>query len=248
MLFKGIMERFFGWKILLEIPESKITVAKRRSDRVLLYTNVIYSKLDDRSIYTHSYWDYLSVLATLYRKPGVLVLGLAGGAVPYQISKLLGGKASIDAVEIDRNMVRAMRVFLPERIKAKIVLADGYEYAKRARKRYDLIILDIFKGLDIPKRFMRQDFIDRLHGMLTKDGILAINYTFRHAGMRRPGFTRRLRKRFTMYTLSEPRLFGNCIFVCSKGMSKAQITGRMARNLKRDGENSFIFDAYGKMA
>ncbi len=247
MLFKGIMERFFGWGVLLEIPESKITVVKRRDDRILLYTNIIYSKLNDRSIYTHSYWDYLTVLAALRMKMRVLVLGLAGGAIPYQMNKLFGGRVSIDAVDVDKNMVKAMKVFLPEKLKANIFIKDGYDYVKKSKKKYDLVILDMFKDLDIPKKFMSQDFIDRLYAMLNDEGVLAVNYVFKHAGMRQYGFRRRLRKRFMMYTVNEPRLFGNKIFVCAKNMSKEQLVRRIETHFKKTDENSFIFDGYHGM-
>ena len=247
MLLKGLMERFFGWRVLLEIPESKITVVKRRDDRILLYTNIIYSKLSDRSIYTRSYWDYLTVLAALHRNTKALVLGLAGGTVPYQMNKLFGGRVSIDAVEVDRNMVKAMQVFLPERLRANVIIEDGYDYVKRSRKRYDLIILDMFKDLDVPRKFMGQDFIDRVYAMLDGDGVLAINYVFKHSGMRQYGFKRRLRKRFRMYTISEPRLFGNHIFICSKKLDREEITQRISRNFKENKENSFIFKGYREM-
>lgn len=247
MLLKGLMERFFGWRVILEIPGSKITVVKRRDDRILLYTNIIYSKLNDRSIYTHSYWDYLTVLAALRTRMRVLVLGLAGGTVPYQMNKLFNGKVSIDAVDIDKDMVRAMKVFLPEKLRANVFIEDGYDYVKRSKKKYDLVILDMFKDLDIPKKFMGQDFIDRLYSMLNDDGVLAVNYVFKHSGMRQYGFRRRLRKRFMVYTVSEPRLFGNKIFVCAKSMSKEQLIGRIGAHFKKTDENSFIFDGYNGM-
>lgn len=247
MLLRGIMERFFGWKILIEIPESKITVVKRKDDRILLYSNIIYSKLSDRSIYTRSYWDYLTALAALHENTRVLVLGLAGGTVPYQINKLFNGKVSIDAVEVDRNMVKAMRAFLPERLKARVIVEDGYDYVKRRGRKYDLVILDMFKDLDIPKKFMGKDFIDRVYAMLSDDGVLAVNYVFKHSGMRKYGFKRRLGKRFIMYTISEPRLFGNKIFVCSKRLSKEAMLKRMEQRLPESKENEHIYDGYRKM-
>jgi len=247
VLLKSLMERFFGWKVLIEIPESKITVVKRKDDRILLYSNVIYSKLSDNSIYTHSYWDYLTALAAPHNVTRVLVLGLAGGTVPYQINKLFDGKASIDAVDVDRNMVKAMRVFLPERLKAKVIVEDGYDYVKRSSGMYDLVIFDMFKDLDIPKKFMSQDFIDRVYAMLSDDGVLAVNYVFKHSGMRQYGFKRRLGKRFIMYTISEPRLFGNRIFVCSKRLSKEMIIERMKQGLPEGKDNEHIYDGYRKM-
>ena len=120
------MESLFGWKVLLEIKEGRIDVVQRKDDRVVLSQNYVYSKLSDGSIYTHSYWDYFIPMAALNKRSRVLVLGLAGGTIPYQMNVLFGKRARIDAVERDRNMVRASKAFLPKRLNAKIIIGDGF--------------------------------------------------------------------------------------------------------------------------
>ncbi len=241
------MGSIFGWKVLLEIKESGITVVKRRNDRIMLSGNIIYSRLKDSTIYTNGYWDYFLPLAALHKRSNVLVLGLGGGTTPYQMNKLFDGRVSIEAVDIDKNTIRAMEAFLPKRPRVKITIGDAYEYVRNAPTKYDLIVLDIFKKLDVPKEFLSQSFIDYAYSALKPDGILAVNYVFENSGMRQFGFKKRLRRKFKMYTISEPRLFGNKIFVCSKRLGKEAILKLMNRNFPKSEENRHIFSGYEAM-
>lgn len=247
MRFKRLMESLFGWKILLEIKESDIAVVKRRWDRVLLSHNIIYSRLMDDSIYTYGYWDYFLPLAALHKRSRVLVLGLAGGTTPYQMNQLFGNRVRIDAVEIDRNMVRASKVFLPKRLNAKIIVGDAFSYTARSRGKYDVITLDVFRRMEVPDEFQTERFVENVYAALKEDGIMAINYISTNLSAKEYLFKRRLRKRFRVYTIKEPRLFGNKIFVCSKRLRKEEIIKKMRRNFPENREKALIFRGYREM-
>jgi spermidine synthase len=241
------MESLFGWKVILEIKESDITVVKRRWDRVLLSHNIIYSRLMDSSIYTYGYWDYFLLLPALHKRSRTLVLGLAGGTTPYQMNQLFGNRVRIDAVEIDRNMVRASKVFLPKRLNAKIIVGDAFSYTARSKDKYDVITLDVFRRMEVPDEFQTERFVENAHTALKKDGIMAINYLSTDFSAKEYLFKRRLGKRFKVYTIREPRLFGNKIFICSKKLGKVQIIKRLCSNFPVSSENAFIMDGYRKM-
>ena len=248
MSLTQLMEGLFGWKILAEAKESNAMVVKRRNEKILLSHNVIYSKLRDGSLYTHSYWDYFIPLPSLYSRPRILIIGLGGGTIPYQINRLFGPSAEIDIVELDRNMLRLVDAFLPEKLHANIIIEDGYSYVQRFKGTYDIIMMDPFIRDNIPDQFFEQRFIDGASEALKPDGVLAINYVFSATGMvRQHEFKSRLGKRFRVYTVNYSLASGNRIFICSKSMAKEEMIGRIGRNFPKDRENAFILRAYRKM-
>lgn len=245
---KGIMERFFGWKVLLEIKRSNITVVQKKDERVLLSHDIVYSKLKDESIYTHSYWDYFIPMGALQRNTKMLILGLGGGTIPNQMNTIFGGHVSIDAVEMNKDMVRASKVFLQKKLDTKIIIGDAASYIKEVKNQYDIVILDIFYKLEVPDNFVTSEFIEDAYNALKDNGVLAVNYTTNELVLKERLFKQKLRKRFPkVYTIREPRLFGNRLFICSKRLSKDEILKRMNQNFKKDKENEHIFQSYEKM-
>jgi spermidine synthase len=242
------MEKYFGWQILLEIKESHATVVKRRGEKIFLSNNIIYSKLRDDSIYTRSYWDYFLPLPSIYDNPKVLIIGLGGGTIPFQMQKIFGKNIDIDVVELDPNMLKVVDVFLPEKLNANVTIDDGYKFVQRVRNKYDVIIMDPFINAEIPKSFFEQKFIENASKALKSNGILAINYIFSASGMARQyEFKRKLRKFFNVYVLSYSALSSNRIILCSKSMKSKAIFSKLSSNFPIDRENSFLLKPYRKM-
>lgn len=76
----------------------------------------------------------------------VLLLGLAAGSVARAL-RCLDPDVQIVGVELDREVVRAAhRHFGLGRLRVELVVGDALEYLKRDRRRFDLIIEDLFVG------------------------------------------------------------------------------------------------------
>jgi len=233
---------------VLEIKESNIVVVKRRKDRVLLSDNIVYSRLKDGTIYTRSYWDYFSVLPALYSNPKILMIGLGGGTIPYQINHLFGSRAKIDVVEIDPNMVTASKAFLPGKIDANIIIEDGIAYVAKCKGEYDIIILDSFKKDNIPDPFFEEKFIENVYNALTDDGVFAINYTFSTIGvLRQHSYKAIMEKRFNVYAINLQPMLANQIFIASKRFSKEEMLELLEKGFPKDAENAFILNGYKRM-
>jgi spermidine synthase len=246
--FEGFLEKYFGWEVITEIKDSHATVVKHGNEKILLYDNIIYSKLKDNSLYTHSYWDYFIPLPALYENPKILIIGLGGGTIPYQINKLFGSKADIDVVELDKNMLKIADLFLPEKLNANIIIEDGYLYVQKFKNKYDIIMMDPFIRDNIPDQFFESKFIENVNNALKPEGILAINYVFSAIGMiRQRDFKAKLSKFFSIYTINYSFMSGNRIFICPKSLKKKQIVEKLYRDFPKDKENSFILKAYKKM-
>lgn len=225
-----------------------VVAVKKRGRRELVYDHVIHSRLYDDSMYTRQYWDYLIPLAAVFENPRILIIGLGGGTIPFQIRKKFGSRVAIDVVEINKEMVRLSKAFLPESLDARIIIGDGYAYLAHKRAMYDVIIADPYVSGEIPDEFFQSNFIENANRALKENGILGINYALTiRALSRRPGLIKKLRKAFNVYTVNYPRSSGNAILVCSKKYKADEIHKRIRSNFPEDGENGFLLKAYSEM-
>ncbi len=246
--FERFLRRAFGWRVIFEIRDKNIAVVQRREDRILISDNIIYSKLKSGSIYTKSYWDYLSALPALFERPKVLLLGFGGGTIPYQMNELFGKRVEIDAVEISPDMIAASKAFLPKESTANIIIGDGAAFVSKAKSKYDIIILDSYKKSTIPEQFFDEKFIADAYGALKDRGILAINYIFNVTGKTKESWYRKkLKKYFDLYTLSMLPPLLNEIIIASKRFTRDEVNLLLDKNFPKSKENLFIPDGYKSM-
>lgn len=231
-----------------KIDGKDVLVVDKRNKRELVYDHVIHSRLYNNSIYTRQYWDYFIPLPSIFNNPRVLIIGLGGGTMPFQIQKIYGKKARIDVVELKREMIGLSKAFLPEKLEARIILEDGYDYISKKKGAYDIIISDPYVGETIPDDFFGADYIQGCYDALSDDGILAINYALTLKDIsKKPGLVKRLGKLFKVYTLNYPYSSGNIILICSKKAEAKEIFRRIDKNLPKDAENQFLIRAYSSM-
>ena len=98
---------------------------------------------------TGSVWDAIAAPVLLLPKNRpiqVLMLGVAGGSAA-RVIRALRPKAKITGVELDAAVVQAARRELAlDAIGMEIIVADASDYLQRSRRRFDLIIDDLFIG------------------------------------------------------------------------------------------------------
>lgn len=94
------------------------------------------------------WWALASPILLLPRRRQrrVLLLGLAAGSVARAVRALDPG-SEIVGVELDREVLRlARRHFDLDRLKVELVTGDALEYLRHDRRRFDLIVEDLFVG------------------------------------------------------------------------------------------------------
>ena len=99
----------------------------------------------------------------------VLILGLGGGTV----AKLAGKywpKSKITGIEIDPVMVELGKKYLGLK-NTKVIIQDAYEYTKKNKEKYDLVIVDLYIGDEFPKKFEEESFLK----LLTKSKLVIFN-------------------------------------------------------------------------
>ncbi|MCL4373367.1 MAG: hypothetical protein M1360_00575 [Candidatus Marsarchaeota archaeon] len=218
------IEALIKGKLIASIrePRAYIEVRERKGERTLLYNGITFSRVRKDSLFTYGYWDYFMPLPSVFNKANVLIIGLGGGTVPYQLETLYSD-ISIDAVEINPNMASMAKVFLPRSLRSRIIIANGVDFVKMASGAYDLIILDTYINARIPSEFMGSAFIQDAYKALKQKGILAINYAL--SSDNTPYFDDykgRLKCCFKVGIVGAYNL-GNRIMVCMKGIDKEEL-------------------------
>lgn len=95
-------------------------------------------------------WDALTAATLLHTGSPlkrILVLGFGGGTVVRQMRHFLP-EAHITAVEIDPMMIDLAHTYMAtDSLRAQIILGDGYAYAAQSAPIFDVVLDDIFVGL-----------------------------------------------------------------------------------------------------
>ena len=226
-----------------------IRISESGSVRVLSFNGTVYSRINLGSLYTREYWDMLMPLAYMAEKTDVLMIGLGGGTVAYQMKRLRGADVSIDVVEIDRAMAEAMTRFLPENLGIDIVIGDGADYVHAPRRRYDAVILDAYVNSLIPEQFFSRSFLEGAMASLKDRGVLALNYiNSANTEQRLDEYVGLARDLFAVYELSTLHVTLNRILLFSKGMRKPEIVSRIVgAGLADSQEGRDVIAGYRKM-
>ena len=131
--------------------------------------NTIDKNGNSLNIYTYM-MDALSQQSSL---GDALILGFGGGIIP---KKLSAKGFNIDVVEIDPITLEiAEKFFKYKKINTNLFFEDARTYVRKCKKRYHLIIIDLFFADGIPEHLTTREFYKDLKNCLNDDGILLSN-------------------------------------------------------------------------
>ena len=149
-----------------------------------------------------------------------LILGLGGGTV----AKLLNStwtQAKIYGVDIDPFMVSLGEKYLGlDRKKVKIKVADALDFVLnelKGRKKYDLIVVDLYCGSKFPEKFSSDKFLKLVSKIISKGGVVLFNRLYTSDLKTRKSalfLGRKLERFFDEVEYFYPQ--ANLVFICSK--------------------------------
>jgi len=145
----------------------------------------------------------------------ILILGLGAGGVTQIISNFWP-QAKITGVEIDPVMVDLGKRYLSlKENKVKIVIQDALEFVKKkSKEKYDLILVDLYIGDDVPEKNNSLNFFKSVKKLLSKKGILVVNRLYYGEKRKMAEKTRQdLEKIFSKVEAVFPE--ANIMFICS---------------------------------
>ncbi|EAZ94478.1 hypothetical protein FBBAL38_12310 [Flavobacteria bacterium BAL38] len=107
----------------------------------------------------------------------ILVLGVAGGSVIETLKKEIKFEGKITGVEIDATVVDLANKYfgLNKYDNVEIVIDDAFEYVLKTKKKYDLIVIDIFQDTVMPNFLFEDFFINRINFLLNINGFILFN-------------------------------------------------------------------------
>ena len=139
-----------------------------------LYQNGFTQNTIDKNGNSLSSYTYMMDALSQQTSPGdALILGFGGGIIP---KKLSAKGFNIDVVEIDPITLEiAEQFFKYKKINTNFFFEDARTYVRKCKKKYNLIIIDLFFADGIPEHLTTIEFYDNLKNCLYDDGILISN-------------------------------------------------------------------------
>jgi spermidine synthase len=106
----------------------------------------------------------------------ILMIGLGGGAISTYLAHFMPDVA-IDTIELDPAVLAAAKKYfgLRETERVRYLVGDGRVMLKRSTERYDLILVDAFRGGYVPFHLMTREFYQLLKERLLPRGAIAFN-------------------------------------------------------------------------
>lgn len=162
------------------------TIPTKNSDSIRLLTinNIIQTEMNVRT--KQSVSAYISLLDTLITgfnntsttlsvkaKKQALVLGLGGGLAA---NLLVGKNYSVDGVEFDNRIIEAAKNYFYMDKRVNSVCADARYFLNHCTKKYDVVLVDIFKAEEQPSHVLTLQSLNQLKNNLNKNAILLINW------------------------------------------------------------------------
>ncbi|MDE3115612.1 MAG: fused MFS/spermidine synthase [Pseudomonadota bacterium] len=119
--------------------------------------------------------EYNHALFGLMRQAGagkVLMIGLGGGTLATMLHR---AGVKVAAVEIDAAIIELARGYfaMPEQI--EIHVGDGAAFLKRDKRKFDAIVLDAYRGAEMPAHLATPDFFAVVKAHLAPGGICLLN-------------------------------------------------------------------------
>ena len=102
----------------------------------------------------------------------VLMIGCAGGSLATMLTRV---GCSVVAVDLNpQAFVLARRhFFLPDAVECRI--ADGFDFLRTTRRKFDAIVLDAFRGGEVASELLTEEFFAQAKKRLNKGGVVLAN-------------------------------------------------------------------------
>jgi spermidine synthase len=134
-------------------------------------------KLSDPSALTVDYTRFMT-LGIVYppKVERILEIGLGGGRTVSYLSAALPD-TGILAVELDKDVVELARKYFKfqETAKLRTVVSDGRAFLMRDPEKWDVILIDAYRGPFVPFHLLTKEFYTLVKSRLTPGGVVVQN-------------------------------------------------------------------------
>lgn len=132
-------------------------------------TGNIHSLFFKRRVSTGSYWDICAIVSCVSilmkenmkkMRPSLLILGAGGGSIS-RVVKILYPNFLIFGVDIDIEVIKVGKIFFDPKFDCAVV-ADYQSFLEFIRRRFDVIVFDVFLNASIPFSFFLHDLWEEI--------------------------------------------------------------------------------------
>jgi predicted membrane-bound spermidine synthase len=124
-----------------------------------------------------NYWEYIDVMmyniASYTEEKKALLLGLGGGSL---YNTLSANNYETDVIEIDSRIGEIAKDYFGLDKSANVIIDDARHYINTTKKKYDIIIYDLYNSETPPIHLMTKEAFKEIKSKLTDNGILIVNY------------------------------------------------------------------------
>ncbi len=141
-----------------------------------IYTESVYNTLDDRDLPV-TYTRYMTA-SLIYAKNihSILEIGFGGGRTSWYLHRFLPN-ASVTAVELDPVVEQLARKYFGIKDEANfhLVTSDGRLFLRQSKEKYDIILIDAYRGPFVPFHLLTKQFYELVKDHLAPGGVVAQN-------------------------------------------------------------------------
>jgi len=141
-----------------------------------LYTESIYNTLDDRDMPV-LYTRYMTASLIYPEKiHSILEIGFGGGRTAWYLHSFLPD-VPVTSVELDPDVIALAHKYFGIRDEANfhVVQEDGRTFLSHTKDKYDIILIDAYRGPFVPFHLLTKEFYQSVKDHLADGGVVAQN-------------------------------------------------------------------------
>jgi spermidine synthase len=141
-----------------------------------IYTESIYNTRDDRDLPV-DYTRYMTVtLAYAKQIHSILEIGFGGGRTAWYLHRFLPN-VPVTSVELDPTVIQMAEKYFGIRDEPnfQLVNKDGRIFLMNSKDRYDVILIDAYRGPFVPFHLLTKEFYQIVKDHLADGGVIAQN-------------------------------------------------------------------------
>jgi spermidine synthase len=168
-------EGLLGQVMVVDYPLTAESSGATKFNRTLFVNRITQAQLNQDSL-ENPYLDYIrhltGILGSPEKKDKILLCGLGGGGLAKHLHE---SGYTVEVVELDPRIRNVAREYfgLPREI--EVIINDSRYFIRNSDKKYDLIILDVFRGEEIPSHCFTLEAINEMKAHLTPGGSIIVN-------------------------------------------------------------------------
>src|SRR3984885_10196156 len=141
-----------------------------------IYTESIYNSLDDRDLPVDYTRDMTASLMYAKNISAILEIGFGGGRTSWYLHRFLpqGPGAS---VELDPTVLELSKKYfgIKDEPNFQVINRDGRIFLNDSKTRYDIILIDAYRGPFVPFHLLTKEFYEIVKDHLAEGGVVAQN-------------------------------------------------------------------------